>query len=83
MNEIKNPLLENFDYPLFSVIVEEHFTPAILQTISEAKVVLDSIENSCCEPTFENTAGLLFNASYRITEVIKPVLILFILFYFW
>ncbi len=54
-----NPLLTPFDIPPFSNIKNEHFMPAFLQAIENARKEIDDITNSEEEPTFENTIEAL------------------------
>ncbi|HSI69589.1 MAG TPA: hypothetical protein VK941_05100, partial [Gillisia sp.] len=54
-----NPLLQDFKYAPFSSIQNEHFKPAILESIELAKAEIEGIANSTPEPTFENTIEAL------------------------
>ena len=54
-----NPLLSPFDTAPFSSIKNEHFMPAFLQAMENARKEIDDITNSEEEPTFENTIEAL------------------------
>ncbi|MBT8306071.1 MAG: M3 family metallopeptidase, partial [Maribacter sp.] len=54
-----NPLLKPFDTAPFSKIKNEHFKPAFLQAIEDARSEIDVIANNTSEPTFENTIEAL------------------------
>lgn len=54
-----NPLLQPFDTAPFSKIKTEHFKPAFLQAIEDAKAEIDAITGNPEEPTFENTIEAL------------------------
>lgn len=54
-----NPLLSPFDTAPFSSIKNEHFMPAFLKAIENARNEIDDIANSIEEPTFENTIEAL------------------------
>ncbi len=56
---MQNPLLENFDEAPFSKIKDEHFKPAFLQAIEDARAEIDAIAENKTEPTFENTIEAL------------------------
>ncbi len=50
-----NPLLTPFDTAPFSQIKNEHFKPAFLKAIEDARVEIDAITSNKVEPSFENT----------------------------
>ena len=54
-----NPLLNPFDTAPFSSIKNEHFMPAFLQAMENARQEIDELTNSEEEPTFENTIEAL------------------------
>ncbi|MDT7829614.1 M3 family metallopeptidase [Pricia sp. S334] len=54
-----NPLLEPFDTAPFSKIKDEHFKPAFLRAIDEARAEIDAITENPENPTFENTIEAL------------------------
>ncbi|WP_026809995.1 M3 family metallopeptidase [Arenibacter latericius] len=69
---MNNPLLAPFDTAPFSKIKNEHFKPAILQAIEEARKEIDAIAQSVDKPTFKNTiAALDFSGEQldRVTSV--------------
>ena len=54
-----NPLLSKFDTAPFSKIKNEHFKPAFLQAIEDARAEIDLITENPNEPSFENTIEAL------------------------
>jgi len=54
-----NPLLSPFDIAPFSKIRNEHFKPAFLEAIKNARKEIDAIANSTDTPTFKNTIAAL------------------------
>ena len=56
---MNNPLLEPFDLAPFSKIKNEHFKPAFLQAIEDARAEIDAIVENPEAPTFENTLEAL------------------------
>ncbi|MFT5738204.1 MAG: oligopeptidase A [Maribacter sp.] len=50
-----NPLLTPFDTAPFSKIKNEHFKPAFLQAIEDAREEIDAITVNTAAPSFENT----------------------------
>lgn len=54
-----NPLLQNFDTAPFSSIKNEHFKPAIVESIELAKAEIEDIIRNTEDPTFENTIEAL------------------------
>ena len=66
---MKNPLLEPFDMAPFSQIKNEHFKPAIEESISLAKAEIEAIANNKEAPTFENTIAALDYAGYQLDRV--------------
>ncbi|MBT8302357.1 MAG: M3 family metallopeptidase [Maribacter sp.] len=54
-----NPLLQPFDTAPFSKIKNEHFKPAFLQAIEDARTEIAAITNNANAPTFENTIAAL------------------------
>jgi len=54
-----NPLLTPFDTAPFSSIKNEHFMPAFMHAIENARKEIDDITHSEEEPTFENTIEAL------------------------
>ncbi|WP_027064895.1 M3 family metallopeptidase [Maribacter sp. Hel_I_7] len=67
-----NPLLSPFDTAPFSQIKNEHFKPAFLKSIEDARAEIDAITENTDAPTFENTIeGLEFSGQQldRISSV--------------
>ncbi len=64
-----NPLLTPFDTAPFSKIKNEHFKPAFLQAIEDARSEIDGIANSKEVPTFENTIAALDFAGQQLDRV--------------
>ncbi|SHG09616.1 peptidyl-dipeptidase Dcp [Arenibacter palladensis] len=64
-----NPLLTPFDTAPFSKIKNEHFKPAFLQAIEDARLEIDAIANSKKAPTFENTVAALDFAGQQLDRV--------------
>src|SRR5680860_1139795 len=54
-----NPLLTPFDTAPFSQIKNEHFKPAFLQAIEDARAEIHAITDTMDAPTFENTIEAL------------------------
>jgi len=57
--ENNNPLLQPFDTAPFSQIKNEHFKPAFLNAIEDARAEIDAITQNPSKPTFENTIEAL------------------------
>ncbi|MDX1327547.1 MAG: M3 family metallopeptidase [Arenibacter sp.] len=66
---MNNPLLTPFDTAPFSKIKNEHFKPAILQAIEDAKKEIDAITQNIEEPTFENTIAALDFSGQQLDRV--------------
>ncbi|MGB5385924.1 MAG: M3 family metallopeptidase [Eudoraea sp.] len=64
-----NPLLTPFDTAPFSSIKNEHFMPAFLQAIENARKEIDDITNSEKEPTFENTIEALEFSGQQLERI--------------
>ncbi|GBF20517.1 MULTISPECIES: M3 family metallopeptidase [Arenibacter] len=64
-----NPLLTPFDTAPFSKIKNEHFKPAFLQAIEDARLEIDAIANSKEVPTFENTIAALDFAGQQLDRI--------------
>jgi len=54
-----NPLLKSFDKAPFEQIKNEHFKPAFIEAIENARKEIDAIAENTEEPTFENTLEAL------------------------
>ncbi len=71
MSEI-NPLLQNFDHPPFSKMKTEHFKPAFVESLKQARKEIDAIVQNTEEPSFQNTIEALEfsgNALGRISSI--------------
>lgn len=64
-----NPLLSPFDTAPFSQIKTEHFKPAFLQAIENAKAEIDAITANQEPPTFENTIEALEFSGQQLDRV--------------
>ncbi len=64
-----NPLLESFDTAPFSRIKTEHFKPAFIQAIKDAKAEIDGITANTEKPTFENTIEALEFAGQQLERI--------------
>jgi len=66
----KNPLLEEFtlphNAPPFDKIREEHYRPAVVASIEEARANIEAIKNSSENPTFENTIAAMELAGEKL-----------------
>ncbi len=66
---MNNPLLEPFDQAPFSKIKNEHFKPAFLQAIEDAKKEIDAIVDNPEPPSFENTVAALDFAGQQLDRI--------------
>ncbi|MEO0572233.1 MAG: M3 family metallopeptidase [Bacteroidota bacterium] len=64
-----NPLVQEFDQAPFSKIKNEHFKPAILESIERARTEIDIIIANGEPPTFENTIEALDYSGYQLGRV--------------
>lgn len=64
-----NPLLTPFDTAPFSKIKNEHFKPAFLKAIEDARAEIDALANSKEVPTFKNTIAALDFAGQQLDRV--------------
>lgn len=64
-----NPLLESFDTAPFSIIKTEHFKPAFIQAMKDAKAEIDAITANTEKPTFENTIETLEFAGQQLERI--------------
>ncbi|GAB1307831.1 M3 family metallopeptidase [Urechidicola sp. KH5] len=68
-----NPLLQDFNTPFtsapFSQIKDEHFQPAFVKAIANAKKEIDEITSNKSEPTFENTVEALEFAGMQLKRI--------------
>jgi oligopeptidase A len=66
---MNNPLLKSFDTAPFSKIKNEHFKPAFLESMTQARKEIDLIANASSVPTFENTIAALDFAGQQLDRV--------------
>ncbi len=66
---MNNPLLEPFDQAPFSKIKNEHFKPAFLQAIEDARKEIDDIVENPDAPTFQNTLEALDFAGQQLDRI--------------
>jgi len=64
-----NPLLSPFDEAPFSQIKNEHFTPAFLQAMDDARAEIDAITRNSEKPTFENTIEALEFSGQQLDRI--------------
>lgn len=64
-----NPLFEQFDTAPFSKIKNEHFKPAFLKAIEEARAEIDLITDNPKAPTFENTIEALEFSGQQLDRI--------------
>lgn len=66
---MNNPLLTPFDTAPFSKIKNDHFKPAFLESMAQARQEIDLIANASSAPTFENTIAALDFAGQQLDRV--------------
>ena len=66
---MENPLLQPFDAVPFSKVKTEHFKPAFLQALEEARGEIDQITGRADAPDFENTIAALDYAGYPLDRI--------------
>ncbi|WP_339628451.1 M3 family metallopeptidase [uncultured Maribacter sp.] len=64
-----NPLLSPFDTAPFSQIKNEHFKPAFLKSIENARKEIDAITSNTEKPTFENTIEALEFSGQQLDRI--------------
>jgi peptidyl-dipeptidase Dcp len=64
-----NPLLQKFDTAPFSVLKNEHFKPAFIQAMADARAEIDAITSSTETPSFENTIEALEFSGQQLDRV--------------
>lgn len=64
-----NPLLESFNEVPFSKIKNEHFKPAFLQAMEDARKEIDAIVAHPQPPTFENTVEALEFSGQQLDRI--------------
>ncbi|TDS19267.1 peptidyl-dipeptidase Dcp [Maribacter caenipelagi] len=66
---MQNPLLTTFDEAPFSKIKNEHFKPAFLQGIEDARAEIDAIAENSDAPTFDNTIEALEFSGQQLDRI--------------
>ena len=66
---MNNPLLSPFDTAPFSQIKNQHFKPAFLQSIEDARAEIDAITENTDAPTFENTIEALEFSGQQLDRI--------------
>ncbi|QLG46011.1 M3 family metallopeptidase [Costertonia aggregata] len=66
---MNNPLLEKFDTAPFSKIKNEHFQPAFLKAMEDARAEIDAITSNSESPTFENTIEALEFSGQQLDRI--------------
>ena len=69
---MNNPLLEPFDQAPFSKIENEHFKPAFLQAMDDARKEINDIVGNPEPPTFKNTLEALDFAGQQLDARTAP-----------
>ncbi|WP_350287129.1 M3 family metallopeptidase [uncultured Croceitalea sp.] len=64
-----NPLLQEFDQAPFSKIKNEHFKPAFLQAMKDARAEIDTITNNTEPVSFENTVEALEFSGQQLDRI--------------
>jgi len=64
-----NPLLTPFDTAPFSQLKNEHFMPAFVQAIADARAEIDAITENKEAPTFKNTIAALDYSGKQLDRV--------------
>ncbi|PKA99012.1 peptidyl-dipeptidase Dcp [Flavobacteriaceae bacterium MAR_2009_75] len=64
-----NPLLTSFDTAPFSKIKNEHFKPAFMQAMKDARQEIDAITDNEETPTFENTIEALEFSGQQLDRI--------------
>lgn len=64
-----NPLLTSFDTAPFSKIKNNHFKPAFLQAMKDARAEIDVITKNLAAPTFENTVEALEFSGQQLDRI--------------
>ncbi len=64
-----NPLLTSFDTAPFSKIKNEHFKPAFLKAMEDARAEIDAITSNEAAPTFENTIEALEFSGQQLDRI--------------
>ncbi|WP_047416331.1 M3 family metallopeptidase [Cellulophaga sp. Hel_I_12] len=64
-----NPLLSAFDTAPFSQLKNEHFMPAFVQAIADARAEIDAITDNKAVPSFKNTIAALDYSGKQLDRV--------------
>ncbi len=64
-----NPLLTPFDTAPFSKIKNEHFKPAFVQAMKDARAEIDTITQNTASPTYENTIEALEFSGQQLDRI--------------
>ena len=64
-----NPLLSPFDLAPFSKLKNEHFKPAFLKAIEDARKEIDDITANSAVPTFKNTIEALEFSGHQLDRI--------------
>ena len=64
-----NPLLQKFDTAPFSAIKNEHFKPAFIQAMADARLEIDAITSAIDAPSFENTIEALEFSGQQLDRI--------------
>lgn len=64
-----NPLLQKFDTAPFSQIKNEHFKPAFMQAMDDARAEIDAITANTDAPSFENTIEALEFSGQQLDRI--------------
>jgi len=64
-----NPLLSPFDLAPFSKLKNEHFKPAFLKAIEDARKEIDDITANSAVPSFENTIEALEFSGHQLDRI--------------
>lgn len=67
--EKSNPLLQSFDKVPFSKIKVEHFKPAFVSALDQARKEIDAIVDNPNTPTFENTIAALDFSGHQLERI--------------
>ena len=68
-SDTSNPLLHYFDTAPFSKLKNEHFKPAFLKAMENAREEIDAITSNTDPPTFENTIEALEFSGHQLDRI--------------
>ena len=66
---MSNPLLQKFDLAPFSKIKNEHFKPAFLKAMDDARAEINAITSNSKAPSFENTIEALEFSGHQLDRI--------------